>query len=151
MRLLDSFRYAFHGIWRCVKGERNFRIHTLLAALSLILGVFYRLSPEKWAVLWLTIGLVLCAEGMNTAIEAAVDLSSPQKHPLAALAKDAAAGAVLLAALAAVGVGFSLFGEERKLLELIRWLFSKPVRIVCGLFLAAAGYWYVFHFPKGEE
>ncbi len=109
--LLRSFGYAFQGVVACLLGERNFRIHTLAGAMAIAMGAYYRLSGTQWAVLLLAIALVLCCEAVNTAVEAAVDLVSPGEHPLAKLAKDCAAGAVLLAAAGSVGVGFCLFGD----------------------------------------
>ena len=100
--LLRSFGYAFQGVVACLLGERNFRIHTLAGAMAIAMGAYYRLSGTQWAVLLLAIALVLCCEAVNTAVEAAVDLVSPGEHPLAKLAKDCAAGAVLLAAAIAV-------------------------------------------------
>ncbi len=106
--LLRSFGYAFQGVAACLLGERNFRIHTLAGAMAIAMGAYYRLSGTQWAVLLLAIALVLCCEAVNTAVEAAVDLVSPGEHPLAKLAKDCAAGAVLLAA-AGPGVFIRLF------------------------------------------
>ena len=104
-----SFTYAFAGIGYCLRTQRNFRIHSAAAVLVGIVGVVLGLDPGAWAVLVLTVTLMLTAEMVNTVIEAVVDLASPGYHPLAKVAKDVAAGAVLLTALGAVGVGGCLF------------------------------------------
>ncbi len=100
-----SFRYAFAGIWHTLKTQRNAKIHTAITVAVLLLGVWLRLPAPDWAVLALTIGVVFAAEIINTAIEAVVDLVAPEFHPLAKIAKDAAAGSVLVLAIAAVVVG----------------------------------------------
>lgn len=105
-----SFGYAFAGIGYLFRSQRNARIHAGAATGVLGLGLWLGLPARDWAVLVLTIGMVLAAEGFNTAIEATVDRFGPERHPLAGTAKDVAAGAVLLTALAAVAVGLLLLG-----------------------------------------
>jgi diacylglycerol kinase (ATP) len=104
-----SFGYAFRGIGYLLATQRNAQIHCALAALALGLGAAFGIERAEWATLILTIALVLAAEGVNTAVEATVDLASPDYHPLARTAKDVAAGTVLLAAVAAVAVGAVIF------------------------------------------
>ena len=101
--LCKSFLYAFHGIRFCV------RIHLAVAVLVTAFSLVYGLTGTEYALLFLTMGAVLSAEAVNTAIEAVVNLESPSYNALARVAKDAAAGAVLLTALAACGVGCCLF------------------------------------------
>lgn len=110
--LTDSFRFAWAGILACVKRERNMKIH-LSAALAVIgAGWFFGISRTEWLVCLVLFALVMGAEMMNTAIEAVVDLVSPSPHPLAKLAKDTAAGAVLLCAIFAAVAGFIIFGPR---------------------------------------
>lgn len=104
-----SFHYAFAGIGYCLRTQRNFRIHMLAALLVGVVGGLLGLSGVEWAVLALTVTMVLAAEMVNTVIEAAVDLASPSIHPLAKTAKDVAAGAVLVTALGAVVIGVCIF------------------------------------------
>jgi diacylglycerol kinase len=99
--VVASFGYAFEGLASAWRTQPNFRIHVVLAAVLVAGGVVVRIAPVGWAVLALAIGLVVAAELFNTALEAAVDLASPQEHPLAKLAKDIAAAGVLIASLAA--------------------------------------------------
>lgn len=108
-RRLLSFVFAWKGIKAVIKGEPNAAIHLLLAGSALLMGFYFRLSPEEWRWIVLCIALVLAAESMNTAVEAIVDLVSPGKHPLAGKAKDTAAGAVLLLAAGAAVIGLSIF------------------------------------------
>jgi diacylglycerol kinase len=107
-----GFGYAGRGIGWMLRTQRNARVHLAAAVAAVGLGLWLGLSAVEWAVLALTIGLVLTAEALNTALEAIVDLVSPEHHALAGRAKDAAAGAVLLLALASVGVGLALFGPR---------------------------------------
>jgi diacylglycerol kinase len=107
--LLRAFGYAFRGLGWLIRTQRNARIHFVIALVVIILGLWLGLSGPEWAVLALTIGVVLAGEAFNTALEAIVDLISPQWHALARTAKDVAASGVLLLALAACAVGVALF------------------------------------------
>ncbi len=101
--LFVSFKYAWSGIAYAFKTQRNFRIHISIGTLAICLGVFLHISSVEIAVIGLTSGLVLVMELLNTAIESVVDLTVKQTyHELAKVAKDCAAGAVLVSALAAV-------------------------------------------------
>lgn len=107
--LMLSFKYAWAGLSYAFVTQRNFRIHTVIGTLAISLGVFLHLSAVEIAVICLTSGLVLALELLNTAIESVVDLTVKQTyHELAKIAKDCAAGAVLISAIAAVFVAGSL-------------------------------------------
>ncbi len=105
-RLLDAFRHAYAGLAQAWKTEPNFRLEALIGLAALLLALWLGVSPVP---VLLAIGLVLGLELVNTAVEALVDLASPELHPLAKTAKDAAAAAVLLASLAALLLGLFLF------------------------------------------
>ena len=105
-----SFRYAFHGWFHVFRTQQNVWIHGVIATIVFILALWLHLPPRDWAVLILTSGMVFAAEFMNTAIEAVVDLASPDKHPLAKIGKDVGAAAVLVAALAAILIGLLILG-----------------------------------------
>ena len=107
---IASFRYAFHGWFHVLKTQRNAWIHSAIATAVFFVGLWVGLPPRDWAVIILTIAMVFAAEFMNTAIEAVVDLASPDTHPLAKIGKDVGAAAVLVAALAAVIVGLLILG-----------------------------------------
>jgi diacylglycerol kinase len=107
---LRSFRYAFAG-WRYVlRTQHNTWIHALISVAVMLLGWWLGLQALEWAVMVITIALVWMAEFLNTALEAVVDLASPQHHPLAKVGKDVGAAAVLLSALAAVLTGLLVLG-----------------------------------------
>lgn len=107
---LESFRFACSGLWYALRTQRNTRIHLTVAAAVVALGLWLALSHVQWAVLTLTIGLVLVSEMLNTVAETLVDLTSPDYHPLAKVVKDVMAGAVLLTAIISVIVGLLVLG-----------------------------------------
>lgn len=109
-RLVNSFRYAFAGLICLLRTQPNARIHLAISGVVVVVGLWIGLPARDWAVIALTIGLVWVAEAFNTALEAAVDLASPGRHPLARVAKDIGAGAVMLAAITSVVVGLLLLG-----------------------------------------
>jgi len=108
--LYRSFFFAFEGIAHLFRSQRNARIELLIAAASCGLAFWLKISATQWAILTLTISAVLILEALNTAIEAAVDLTSPQQHRLAKIAKDVSAAAVLIAAIGSVLVGLLILG-----------------------------------------
>ena len=108
--LIGSFRFAIAGIAHLFRTQRNARIHLTVGIVACGLAAWLRISRAEWGVLILTVASVLILEGVNTALEAVVDLASPQIHPLAKTAKDVSAGMVLIAAIASVGVGLAILG-----------------------------------------
>ncbi len=105
-----SFYFAFAGLFFLFRTQRNARIELALGVAACGLGAWLHIDRISWALIVFTIALVLILEGLNTAVEAAIDLSSPEIHPLAKAAKDLAAGMVLIAAIASVGVGLLILG-----------------------------------------
>ena len=105
-----SFRHAFLGWHYVFRTQKNAWIQSAIATGVFVLGLWLHLPPHDWAVIILTTAVVFAAEFMNTAIEAVVDLASPEPHPLAKIGKDVGAAAVLVAALAAILIGFLLLG-----------------------------------------
>lgn len=104
-----SFQYAGSGVAYAFSTQRNFRIHAVIGTIAIGLGLFLHLLPFELALIGLTIGLVMTLELLNTAIEAVVDLVvDTQYHELAKIAKDCAAGAVLMSTIAALGVAACL-------------------------------------------
>lgn len=107
--LVESFRFAGAGLVYAFKTQRNFRIHTVVGVMAIALSIYLQLSRVEIAIIGLTIGSVLTMELLNTALESVVDLTVKQNyHELAKTAKDCAAGAVLISAMAAVLVAGSL-------------------------------------------
>ncbi len=117
-RLTGSFQAAFAGLRFIVETQQNWRIHLVVAAVAVAGAWFFGLSLVEWAVIVAMMGLVLGMEAANTAIEAAIDASPGPWTDHTRHAKDAAAAAVLIAAMAALGVGVLLFGP--RVLQLLR-------------------------------
>jgi diacylglycerol kinase len=109
---LRSFGRAFRGLKVLVQTEHNARIHAVATILAVAAGALLRISPAEWVLIALAVVCVWAAEALNTSIEFLVDLVSPDLHPLAAKAKDVAAGAVLVAAIGALIVGALVFGPH---------------------------------------
>jgi undecaprenol kinase len=107
-KFFRSFGYAVVGIITASK-EQNLRFHLLSAMIVIITGIYTGLSLTEWIILTIVMALVIGAELINTAIERIVDLASPEIHPLAKDAKDIAAGAVLVFAVASVIIGLLIF------------------------------------------
>ena len=95
-----------------LRTQANARIHAVVTVLVVVAGFVFGITRGEWCAVVGAIGLVFTTEGLNTAIEAVVDLASPERHPLAERAKDVAAGAVLLAALTAATIGLLVFGPR---------------------------------------
>jgi len=107
---LEAFRYAFSGWWHVLRTQRNAWIHAVASVAVISLAAWLRLDRPSWALLLLSIGLVWMAEFLNTALEAVVDLASPETHPLARVGKDVGAAGVLIAALTSAAVGLLIMG-----------------------------------------
>lgn len=106
---LNGFKYAIEGVIHVFRTQRHMRFHFLTMVMVLLVSLVFGLRKEEVLVLLFTITLVLVAEMFNTAVEAVVDLVTQHYHPLAKFAKDIAAGAVLIATINALAVGFLLF------------------------------------------
>ncbi|MDO5724789.1 MAG: diacylglycerol kinase [Tissierellia bacterium] len=112
IKIIDSFNHAVNGIISAVGTEKNMKIHYTVATVVLIMSLFFDFTRLEFLTLILTISLVLVAELLNTAIEKTVDLVTMDYNPIAKLAKDIAAGAVLVAAINSVIVGYLLFFDR---------------------------------------
>jgi diacylglycerol kinase len=110
--LLRSFGYAFEGVAYILRTQRNARIELAVAIAAVALAAWLGITSIEWAVLVLTIAVVLALEWINTALELAVSLASPERHPSAKAAKDVAAASVLLGAVVSVVVGLLLFASR---------------------------------------
>lgn len=110
--LRASFGYAIRGILLGAWPQRNFKIHLVATVVVSLMAWWLDCSRIEWAILLITMGFVLVSETINTAIETVVDLVSPEYHDVAGHAKDVAAGAVLLAAITAVGVALVILAPR---------------------------------------
>lgn len=107
---LQSLKFALAGLMHAVRTQRNFRVHLVMGTLVLIAASALQIPRIEWVLLIIVMGMVLAAELINTIVEALVDLASPEYHELARIAKDVAAGAVLIVALTAAVVGVLILG-----------------------------------------
>ena len=110
--LRKSFKYALNGVFTALRICRNLKIHYLLAVIAIIAGFYFQIGRLEFAVILLAITLVITLEMINTAIEKVVDLLTEKYHILALIAKDVAAGAVLIASVVAFIVGALIFGPH---------------------------------------
>jgi len=110
--VLDSFNYAFEGIIHVLRTQRNMRIHFAVAFVVLVLALIINVTKLELIALLISVTFVLIAEMVNTAVEAAIDIATTSFDPMAKLAKDIAAGAVLIAAANAVIVGYLVFAGK---------------------------------------
>ena len=111
-KTLESFNNAITGIIDTVRTERNMKIHLIVALCVLIASFFFDITKYEFLILAVTITMVIAAELINTAIEATIDMTTNYYHPLAKIAKNAAAGAVLITAINALLVGYIIFWDK---------------------------------------
>jgi len=111
-KFITGFRYAFRGLGYVLRTQRNARVHICIAILAILFGVVLHISAVEFAMVFVAITGVFIAEMFNTVFELCIDLASPDYHPLAKIAKDVAAGAVLLSAMLSVVIGLFVFGPH---------------------------------------
>lgn len=107
--IISSFKYGFLGLFETIKKERNIKIALTLIAIGIIISCFLNLSIMEWIVVMIMSTIVVTLEMMNTALEAVVDMVMPNIHPLAKIAKDTAAGAVVLSIVVAFIIGLIIY------------------------------------------
>lgn len=108
-KLRNSFKYAFEGIGEALKTEQNLKIHFFIMIAVITAGLVFKINAMEWIACIILFGLVISLELINTAIETTVDIAMPEKNEKAKLAKDVAAGAVLMSAIMAIVVGLIIF------------------------------------------
>lgn len=108
-KFINSFKYPISGFRYAYRNEQNLMVDISVAVLVVVLGFLFKISVTEWAILSLTVGLVICLELVNTAIEATVDLVTEKYHPLAKVAKDTSAAAVLVLAVVSIIEGLIIF------------------------------------------
>ena len=135
--LLDSFNVALEGIIHVLRTQRNMRIHFAVAMAVLVAAVATGVSRLELIALLLSITFVLLAEMINTAIEGAVDVSTTSFDPNAKLAKDIAAGAVLIATVNAVAVGYLVFSDQlaNRSTRVLDWIADAPAQLTLIAFV----------------
>jgi diacylglycerol kinase len=105
-----SITNALNGLWHVLKSQQNAHLHLIATVIVILTGLWLGLSIANWVFLLLVIGMVWIAEFLNTALEAIVNLASPDQHPLAKVGKDVGAAAVLIAAIIALIIGIIILG-----------------------------------------
>lgn len=116
-KMVDSFNYAINGIVETVRTQRNMRIHLIAALCVLITCFLIDISKAEFLILCITVTMVLAAEVINTAIESTIDMAANHYHPLAKIAKNAAAGSVLITAINSLIVGYIIFWDKISLIS----------------------------------
>jgi diacylglycerol kinase len=111
-KFIAGFGFAFRGLWYTLRTQRNARVHVVIACLAIAMGIVLHISAVEFAMIFVAISSVFIAEMFNTVIELCVDLASPEYNQLAEVAKDVAAGAVLLSAMLAVVIGVFVLGPH---------------------------------------
>lgn len=142
-QIKKSFKNAFFGIVNSLKSEMNMRVHFSVANLIVIFAYFFGLSNIEWAILLLTIAMVIGAELMNTGIENAVDTATDEICEQARRAKDASAGAVLLCAIFSVVIGVMLFFDIDRIINTLSYIFLNPLVLVICLVIGILDVLYV--------
>ncbi len=108
-KILNSFKYAFEGIFSAFKTERNMKIHVLIMILVIIMGYIFKISRNEWFIFIILFSIVIAGELFNTAIETVVDIAMPEKNEKAKKAKDISASAVLVLAIGSAVIGLIIF------------------------------------------
>ena len=111
-KFIAGFGHAFRGLWYALRTQRNMRVHVIIAFVVIIASILLHLSPVEFALIFIAITGVFIAEMFNTVMELCIDLASPQYHPLAKIAKDVAAGAVLANAILSIIIGLFTLGPH---------------------------------------
>ena len=139
-KFLMSFKYAFCGLWFCIKTGRNFRVHTVAAALALYLCYITEQSVTNTAIVSILIAIVLSLECLNTALEQVCDEITLEKREFIKHAKDASAAAVLVCAIVSLAVGIAMFFNSTTLNAI-----ASPLNCGIGVLIILLSFIYVFY------
>jgi len=149
---LKSFKVAFRGIGFAIKNERNMRIHLVVGGYVVLFSLFYNFSITEYAVICFTLALVLAAEMINTSIEAVVNLLTTHFDPLARVAKDVAAGAVLVCSIFAAIIGVLFFWNTQVFIRILNFYRQNPVFLVSIITTVIASVYFIFFgFKKADR
>lgn len=156
MNIIKSFKYAFQGILYCISTQRNFRFHIVAAISVYLMSLFYQFDRLEMICIFFTIILVLVCEMINTSIENAIDIQCNEYNINAKVAKDVAAGAVLISAIMAVIVAFVLFFDIQVILCILDFFIQRPyLWLIVIIYVLVAVYFVVgipfkHHTRKGD-
>lgn len=151
IKLLDSFKFAIRGIIYCINNERNMRIHTVATVLVFVISLFFEISPVKYAILILTIALVMSCEMLNTATEELTDMSSETYSPMARIAKDVAAGAVFICAIFSVAIAAIIFWQPEGFVRIYEFFIEQPIMVVPLILFFIIAFLYIKLGPIGMK
>lgn len=135
--IINSFKYALEGIFTALKAEKNMKIHFLIIILVIVLGIILKISKAEWIICIILFGFVITLELVNTAIENTVDLITQEKNPKAKIAKDVAAGGVVITTINAVIVAYFLFFDKISNigLQFIKNVANSPIHLAFAAFI----------------
>lgn len=120
MRFIKSIKYSLDGLFYAYRYEQSLWIHGFAVLLAIILGVIFQIKLSEWAIIFIALGIILALELINTAIEAAVDLTTTEIHPLAKIAKDCGSAASFVMSIVSIVISLFVFGPY--FLELFKML-----------------------------
>lgn len=146
-KFLRGFKFAFKGILYCIKNERNMRIHTVVAVYVLIFARFFEFTGTEYAILIITIAMVLAAEAFNTSLERIANKFGMEYSRLIEAAKDTAAGAVLILAIGAVGVAIALFSDLKGYISIYNYFMGNPIMLAILIFSIIIALIYIIFLP----
>ena len=108
-KIINSFKYATNGVFEAFIQERHLKIHVTIMILVILAGIVFKISLSEWIICIILFGFVISLELINTAIETTIDMVMPEKNEKAKIAKDVAAGAVLVSAIVSAIIGLLIF------------------------------------------
>lgn len=149
MKFLKGFYYAFRGIASCVCNERNLRVHIIISIYVLYFSQFYSLDSTKISIVFAVIALVMALELVNTAVERVCDKITLEESELIRVAKDMCAGAVLVASIFSVAVGFVIFWDTKILWNIVSCLCNTPEYLTIFIISILVSILFVVVGPKG--
>jgi len=117
-RFLSSIKYSLSGLYYAYRYEQSLWLHGFFTLLSIMMGIIFRIKLSEWAILFIALGIILALELLNTAIEAAVDLTTTKMHPLAKIAKDCGSAASFVMSIVSAVISLFVFGPY--LMELFK-------------------------------
>ncbi len=148
---LKGFKYAFAGIIHCIKNERNMRIHTVAALYVLMFARFFAFTRTEYAVILLTIGGVMSAEAVNTAVENLADRISENHDKRIKIAKDAAAGAVFILAIFSVLIAIFLFGNTEGFISMYNFYVTHPLNFLVLILITVISIIFIVTAPAKKD
>lgn len=144
MGLRRSFYVAFRGIKSCIQTERNMRIHLTITTFVLLFSIFYNFSKLEYCLIIMAIGSVTSMEVANTSIETVVDMFASSYSTAAKIAKDLAAGAVLVLSISALAVGIMLFWDIPTFILIYEFFLGNIIALIALVLLLIISMMFIF-------